>query len=109
MNTEAERIRALNDKLRTKGEGGDIVITRGIHSLGANGVLEVIRAVQTFAAFEPANDPYGEHDCALLRVANQPVMFKIDYYNLTLTGHSPDAGDPAVTRRVLTIMLADEY
>jgi hypothetical protein len=45
----------------------------------------------------------------LLRAANQRVMFKIDYYNLTLTGHSPDAGDPAVTRRVLTIMLADEY
>ena len=106
MNTEAERIRALNDNLRTKGEGGDIVITRGIHELG---VIEVIEAVQTFAAFEPANDPYGEHDCALLRVANQRVMFKIDYYNLTLTGHSPDAGDPAVTRRVLTIMLADEY
>ena len=109
MNREAERIRALNDNLRTKGEGGDIVITRRIHALGANDVIEVIRAVQTFAAFELANDPYGEHDCALLRVVNQRVMFKIDYYNLTLTGHSPDAGDPAVTRRVLTIMLADEY
>jgi hypothetical protein len=109
MNREAERIRALNDNLRTKGEGGDIVITRGIHALAGNGEIEVIKAVQTFAAFEPANDPYGEHDCALLRAANQQVMFKIDYYNLTLTGHSPDAGDPAVTRRVLTIMLADEY
>lgn len=65
MNREAERIRALNDHLRTRGEGGDIVITRRIHALGANGVIEVIRAVQTFAAFEPANDPYGEHDCAL--------------------------------------------
>jgi hypothetical protein len=65
MNTEAERIRALNDKLRSKGEGADIVITLGIHSLGANGEIEVIEAVQTFPALEPANDPYGEHDCAL--------------------------------------------
>lgn len=32
-------------------------------------------------------------------------MFKIDYYNVTLSGHSPDATDPAVTRRVLTILL----
>ena len=33
MNTEAERIRALNDNLRSKGEGGDIVITRLSHPL----------------------------------------------------------------------------
>lgn len=37
------------------------------------------------------------------------MIFKIDYYNLNLSGHSPDAADPAVTRRVLTIMLAAEY
>ena len=109
MTTESARIRALNDKLRTTGQGGEIVITRGINALGAEVVTAILRGVQTFTAFEPGNDPYGEHDFALLQVADQRVMFKIDYYNLTLSGHSPDAGDPTVTRRVLTVMLAEEY
>jgi Protein of unknown function (DUF3768) len=109
MTTESARIRALNDTLRTTGQGGEIVITRGINALGAEVVTAILRGVQRFAAFEPANDPYGEHDFALLQVADQRVMFKIDYYNLTLSGHSSDAGDPTVTRRVLTVMLAEEY
>jgi hypothetical protein len=109
MTTQHERIRALNDTLRTTGAGGDIVITRGIHALSVSFVTSVIAAVQSFDTFTEANDPHQEHDFALLEVDDQRVMFKIDYYNLTMTGHSPDAADPAVTRRVLTIMLAAEY
>ncbi len=53
--------------------------------------------------------PHGEHDCGLIEVAGQRVLFKIDYYDPSLCGHSADPADPMVTRRVLTIMLAREY
>ena len=37
------------------------------------------------------------------------LIFKIGYCDLELAFHSPDAADPKVTTRVMTIMLADEY
>jgi Protein of unknown function (DUF3768) len=37
------------------------------------------------------------------------VIFKIDYYDRSLNFHSPDPADPAVTERVITLMLAAEY
>jgi hypothetical protein len=109
MTDQTDRIRALNDKLRKLGVGGEIVITSGIHALRPNILVAVIAAVQSFKDFTPSNDPHSEHDFALIEIHGQRVMFKIDYYNLNLSGHSPDAGDPTLTRRVLTIMLADEY
>jgi hypothetical protein len=106
---KAARIRELNDQLRCKAIGGRIVITRGIQALGADGVRRVLTAVAKFDDFSEDNDPWGEHDCATLTVAGRRVVFKHDYYDCDLTYHSPDASDPAVTERVLTVMLAEEY
>jgi Protein of unknown function (DUF3768) len=36
-------------------------------------------------------------------------MFKIDYYDPSLTDGSADPSDPAQTCRVLSIMLASDY
>jgi Protein of unknown function (DUF3768) len=109
MNTPTERIRALNDRLRTTGEGGNVVITHGLAALDADVLARIIAAVQCFDQFTAEDDPYGEHDCAIAEAAGERVMFKIDYYDRALQGHSPDASDPDVTTRVLTIMLASEY
>lgn len=62
-----------------------------------------------FDAFSPDNDPYGEHDFGAVEIAGQRVFCKIDYYDTALEYGSPDPSDPAVTTRVLTVMLASEY
>jgi Protein of unknown function (DUF3768) len=103
------RICTLNDQLRRFGRGGRILLTSGIQALGAEAVAGVLAAVAGFDAFTADNDPYGEHDCAILTVDGHRVMFKIDYYDRDLAYHSPDPSDPTVTERVMTVMLASEY
>jgi hypothetical protein len=106
---KAARIRELNDQLRCKGLGGRIVITRGIQALGPDGMRDVLTAVARFDDFTEENDPRGEHDCAVLTVDGRRIIFKINYFDRDLRWHSPDASDPAVTERVLTVMLSEEY
>lgn len=103
------RIRELNDGLRRHSRDGQIVVTRGIVALDETTMQEILRAVATFDAFSEDNDPYGEHDCAILTVLGLRIMWKIDCYDATLAAASPDPSDPSVTRRVLTVMLAEEY
>jgi Protein of unknown function (DUF3768) len=69
----------------------------------------VLLAVARFDDFSEDNDPWGEHDCATLNAAGHRLIFKIDYFDRDLAYHSPDASDPAVTERVMTVMLAEEY
>jgi hypothetical protein len=109
LNQGSTRIRALNDELRRFGQGGRIMITSGIQALGTKGVARVLAAVAGFDAFTRDNDPYGEHDCAILTVDGVRVLFKIDYYDRNLTYHSPDPSNSTVTERVMTVMLASEY
>ncbi len=103
------RIRHLNDLLRCKGLGGQVMVTAGIDALGQQAVMKILREVGAYTAFTKDNDPHSEHDCAMLEVDGHRVLFKIDYFDGTLTYHSPDAADPAVTSRVMTVMLAHEY
>ena len=77
---KAARIRELNDQLRCKAIGGRIVITRGIEALGGDGVRNVLAAVAKFDDFTEDNDPWGEHDCAVLTVDGRRIIFKIDLY-----------------------------
>lgn len=105
----SERICVLNDWLRMHGAGGRVMMTSGIAALGDEQRRKVVAAIRSFDAFTEDNDPRGEHDCAILEVDDLSIMFKIDYYDLTLSSHSPNPADPSVTKRVLTVMLTDEY
>lgn len=106
---QIERVRLLNDQLRRTGAGGQVLITRGVQALGPDRLAAVVQAVRVFDDFNANNDPYGEHDFAVLRVEGVEVIFKVDYYDLDMDSMSPDPSDPAVTRRVMTILLPAEY
>jgi hypothetical protein len=106
---QAQRIRILNDELRRENKQGTIVMTRGVAALDATLQRQVLAAMARFEAFDADNDPHGEHDFGAFTVGGRRLFFKIDYYDLSGNHHSPNPADPTVTRRVLTLMLADEY
>ena len=107
--SQTDRIRELNDAFRRTFTGGRVVITRGIAALPVTDQAAILEKVRTHAAFEPGNDPYGEHDFGAFDHDGVRIFWKIDAYDLALAYGSPDPADPNVTTRVLTVMLADEY
>jgi hypothetical protein len=109
MDTKTARIRALNDELRQNFSEGLAVMTPGIAALGGEAVARIVKTIAIFDDFCHANDPHQEHDFGAFDADGQRVLFKIDYYDESLTYHSPDPADPSVTKRVITIMLAEEY
>jgi hypothetical protein len=106
--TPAARLRELNDALRQSFSGGRIVITSGVAALSEDMRTAVLAAVQAFDRFDADNDPYGEHDFGAVEVGVR-VFWKIDYFDRALSSASPDPANSAVTCRVLTVMLAEEY
>ncbi len=107
----APHVRELNDAFRRTGPaaGGRWLLTQGILGLGAGFVARAVGAVQGFAGFDGDNDPHGEHDFGSVDVCGTKLFWKIDYYDLDLEFGSEDPADTAITTRVLTIRLAEEY
>lgn len=110
MATDGRRaeIARLNDEFRLTGKGGEMFMTQGIAALSLADKLLILTEVRYFSDFTPDNDPHGEHDCAALTVRGHQVIWKIDYLPTdgVLWVHP---GNPDTVRRVLVIMLAEEY
>jgi Protein of unknown function (DUF3768) len=108
--TRAERIAQLNDLARTAmGVASVVMQTPGVAALPPETQSRIREGVETFDAFTSGNDPYGERDFGSFEVDAVRVFWKIDYYDRSLTFGSEDPSDPAQTKRLLTIMLAEEY
>lgn len=113
-------IRDLNDTLRTNitNPGHNrVVMTAGVAALigdvslfrGFRKRAELLRRVRDFDTFDEDNDPHGEHDFGIVPFEGAQLYWKIDYYDRALAYGSDDPADPAVTTRVLTILLSQEY
>ena len=109
MISKTEQIRALNDALRQNFHEGSAVMTVGVAALGAEAVACIVKTIAVYDDFCHANDPYEEHDFGAFEADGHTIFFKIDYFDKTLSHHSPEPSDPSVTERVITIMLAEEY
>ena len=102
-------IRDLNDCFRQSLRGGRVVVTAGVHALGPERLNAILSKVVSFSSFTADNDPHGEHDFGAFDDDDERLFWKIDYYDQTLSGGSPNPANAAQTCRVLTIMLASEY
>ena len=109
MVNSTQRIRELNDELRQHLLGSFAVMTPGVAALGQQAVEHIVQTISVFDDFCHANDPYEEHDFGSFEAEGHTIFFKIDYFDRHLKYLSPDPTDPAVTVRVITVMLADEY
>ncbi|HSU55240.1 MAG TPA: DUF3768 domain-containing protein [Candidatus Dormibacteraeota bacterium] len=77
--------------------------------VGRPDLEQILAKVRSFDQFNEDNNPFGERDFGALEHEGERIFWKLDYYDLDLRNGSPDPADPAVTSRVLTIMLAEEY
>ncbi len=109
MKLNTARIRALNDELRHNLPNAHAVLTAGVAALGPEAVARIVKTIAVYDDFCHANDPYEEHDFGAFAADGHLIFFKIEYFDEQGVFHSPDPSDPAVTQRVITIMLAEEY
>lgn len=103
------KIQVLNDRFRRTFNGGKVLMTSGVSELPLPQQITLMNLVRTFDDFSEDNDPYGEHDFGKIDLNGTAYFWKIDYYDVDLLGYSPDPTDETVSRRVLTVMRADEY
>jgi hypothetical protein len=65
-------------------------------------------SVADFLARIGKHTRHDEHDSGSFDRCDREVWFKIDYFDSTLEQVSPDRADPAVTKRIMTIGLAQD-
>lgn len=124
-----EKIAKLNDLARTAmGVACRLVQTIGVSSLPEGEQSQIRELVELYSNWTSGNNPHGERDFGVLfglrtdtgankwtqepqgsKFEGPKIFFKIDYYDRALKNGSEDPTNTAVTTRVLTIMLAEEY
>ena len=113
------KIADLNDQLRKDVFTGNmlkkqnlknkLVLTPGIAGLNLKDKEKIFASVKYYGNFTKDNNPWGEKDFGAFNFKKEKYNWKIDYYDNTMSFHSPDKTDPDKTVRVLTIMKASEY
>src|SRR5438445_12215557 len=101
--SKADKIRALNDRLRTTFLGGRGMLSAAVAELSLEVRSRLMKVVREFNKFDEDNDPHHEHDCFLFDFEGERYAVKIDYYDRKTEFGSEDPSNPEVTTRVMTI------
>jgi hypothetical protein len=104
---QALRIRAINDRLRQSGEGGETFISRGVQELPPEAQKQLFEKIRAYKGFK--NDPYGEHDFGCLEQNGATYYWMINYYDADLSGAGGDPCDAEGTQRILAIMQMRDF
>jgi hypothetical protein len=122
---KADHIRKLNDLARTQPAivNATLVITPGVRALpagdpepgepltgaSAERIAPLRHAVATFNDFPEGNDPCREHDFGIFELFGNELFWKIDSYDPDRYTLAPEPANIELCRRVVAIMLAEEY
>jgi Protein of unknown function (DUF3768) len=106
---QSSRIQYLNDNHRLQMPSGQVFLTAALAALEDRSKAKIIQTVRLFTAFTEDNDPHGEHDMAFFEVDGTRCFFKLDYYDLTMQFGSEKPWRADLTKRILTIGLAEDY
>jgi hypothetical protein len=124
MTDHTDEIRRLNDLARSLPEtvNATWTLTRGVVLLLTgcdDSPCGTAQAVERFAQLRGAiaqfkdwpqdDDPYSEHDFGVFVLLGNKLYFKIDYYYPDHDSQAPTPSNAELCRRILTIMLAEEY
>jgi hypothetical protein len=110
-NPPSASIRALNDELRQNFAAGIAVMTPGVAALGPEAVKRIVKTIAVFDDFCHANDPHEEHDFGSFEADGHTIMFKIDYFDQTVSCTrpirpiplSPSWSSPSCWRRSISL------
>jgi hypothetical protein len=102
-------IRRLNTEFRTTFRGGQILLSPGFASLCPKIKATALQRVADFKDFNEENDPHGERDYGSFDHFGFEVWWKIDYYAPDMEHASENPADPAKTKRIMTVGLAQDW
>lgn len=91
---------------------GQRLVTDGVINLLKKIDISAERLNQRVAQFDDfteQNHPHGEHDFGAFEFHSYQLFWKIDAYDAHYAMGAEDPTDLSKTRRVLTIMLAEEW
>jgi hypothetical protein len=105
----SNKIAELNDQFRKDFSLGIVQFTSLVAAMDVSKRDTLMAKIANYEDFDADSDPWDEHDFGSVVIDGELLFWKIDYYDLELEKHSEDPTDPTKTKRVLTVMFAEEY
>jgi hypothetical protein len=105
-----QTVEELNDTFRQTLLGGRVALTDSVaHALGADGCEKLMHRIMNYEGFVRDGDRYDEHNFGVVLMSSKSFIWKIDYYSPDMQRLSNNPANVDITKRVMTVMLAEEY